>query len=110
MIIHTAHEFKAAAEHFRRVRDVVTGYDELRKRVVRHHVPRRRGDRAAADPDADLGPAEDGPQAGVAARFLARSCPAGVHRRLRVYGEAMILSDEQVGASMPTMSAVPNPR
>jgi len=33
MIIHTAHEFKAAAEHFRRVRDVVTGYDELRKRV-----------------------------------------------------------------------------
>jgi hypothetical protein len=27
-----------------------------------------------------------------------------------VYDEAMILSDEQVGASMPTMSAVPNPQ
>jgi len=33
MIIHTAHEFKAAAEHFRRVRDMVTGWDELRRRV-----------------------------------------------------------------------------
>ena len=33
MLIHTAHEFKAAAEHFRRVRDTVTSYDELRRRV-----------------------------------------------------------------------------
>jgi hypothetical protein len=35
MIIHTAHEFKAAAEHFRRVRDTISAYDELSKRVKR---------------------------------------------------------------------------
>ena len=35
MIIHTAHEFKAAAEHFRRVRDTISSYDELSKRVKR---------------------------------------------------------------------------
>src|SRR2546423_10154913 len=33
MLIHTAHEFKAATEPFRRVRDTVTSYDDLRRRV-----------------------------------------------------------------------------
>lgn len=35
MIIHTAHEFKAAAEHFRRVRDTIASYDDLSRRVKR---------------------------------------------------------------------------
>jgi hypothetical protein len=45
-------------------------------------------------------------------RFLARSRGSGrsFTAAVVVYDEAMILSDEQVGASMPTMRAVPNPQ
>jgi hypothetical protein len=45
-------------------------------------------------------------------RFLARSRGSGrsFTADVVVYDEAMILSDEQVGASMPTMRAVPNPQ
>jgi hypothetical protein len=49
---------------------------------------------------------------GARLRFLARSRGSGrsFTADCVVYDEAMILSDDQVGASMPTMSAVPNPQ
>ena len=33
LIIHTAHEFKASREHFRRVSDTINGYNELRSKI-----------------------------------------------------------------------------
>jgi hypothetical protein len=115
MLIHTAHEFKAAAEHFRRVRDVVTSYDDLRRRVK--SVTTSHGDEAIElrpVPTLIFGAGGKRVRKSVGARlrFLARSRGSGrsFTADLVVYDEAMILSDEQVGASMPTMSAVPNPQ
>ena len=115
MIIHTAHEFKAAAEHFRRVRDVVTAYDELRRRV--RAVTTSHGDEAIELKPATtliFGSAGRRIRRNVAGRlrFLARSRGSGraFTADTVVYDEAMILSDEVVGASLPTLSAVPNPQ
>lgn len=115
MIIHTAHEFKAAAEHFRRVRDTISSYDDLSRRVKR--VMTSHGDEAI-----ELRPAptlifgSDGRRLrrniGGRLRFLARSRGSGrsFTADAVIYDESMFLSDEQVGASMPTMSAVANPQ
>jgi hypothetical protein len=115
MIIHTAHEFKAAAEHFRRVRDVVTSYDELRRRV--RAVTTSHGDEAIELKPAStliFGSGGRRIRRNVAGRlrFLARSRGSGraFTADTVVYDEAMILSDEVVGASLPTLSAVPNPQ
>lgn len=115
MIIHTAHEFKAAAEHFRRVRDTITAYDELRKRVKT--ITTSHGDEAIELKPAPTLIFSSGSKmirrsVGARLRFLARSRGSGrsFTADCVVYDEAMILSDEQVGASMPTMSAVPNPQ
>lgn len=115
MIIHTAHEFKAAAEHFRRVRDTISSYDELSKRVKR--VMTSHGDEAIElrpVPTLIFGPGGKRVRQSVTGRlrFLARSRGSGrsFTADLVVYDEAMFLSDEQVGASMPTMRAVPNPQ
>jgi hypothetical protein len=115
MIIHTAHEFKAAAEHFRRVRDTVTAYDELRKRVKA--VTTSHGDEAIElrpVPTLIFGPGARRIRRSVGSRlrFLARSRGSGrsFTADAVIYDEAMILSEEQVGASLPTLSAVPNPQ
>lgn len=115
MIIHTAHEFKAAAEHFRRVRDTISAYDELSKRVKR--VMTSHGDEAIElrpTPTLIFGANGTRVRRSVSGRlrFLARSRGSGrsFTADCVVYDEAMFLSDEQVGASMPTMSAVPNPQ
>jgi phage terminase large subunit-like protein len=115
MIIHTAHEFKAAAEHFRRVRDVITEYDELRKRVKA--IVTSHGEEAIElKPMPTLIFGAGGRMirrsVGARLRFLARSRGSGrsFTADLVVYDEAKILSDEPVGASMPTMSAVANPQ
>lgn len=115
MIIHTAHEFKAATEHFRRVRDTVTSYDDLRKQVK--SIVTSHGEEAIElrpAPALVFGPGGRQVRKSVAPRlrFLARSRGSGrsFTADLVVYDEAMILSDEVVGASLPTMSAVPNPQ
>ncbi len=115
MIIHTAHEFKAAAEHFRRVRDSISSYDDLSRRVKR--VMTSHGDEAVElKPSPTLVFGSDGKRVrrniGGRLRFLARSRGSGrsFTADLVVYDEAMFLSDEQIGASMPTMSAVANPQ
>jgi hypothetical protein len=115
MIIHTAHEFKAAAEHFRRVRDTISSYDDLSRRVRR--VMTSHGDEAIelrAAPTLIFGPGGKRIRRNVGGRlrFLARSRGSGrsFTADCVVYDESMFLSDEQVGASMPTMSAVANPQ
>ncbi len=115
LIIHTAHEFKASREHFRRVSDTISGYDELRRRVK--SVSTSHGEEAIElrpKPTLIFGTSGRQIRKSVAARlrFLARSRGSGrsFTADVVVYDEAMILSDEQVGASMPTMRAVPNPQ
>jgi hypothetical protein len=115
LIIHTAHEFKAAAEHFRRVRDTISSYDALSRRVKR--VMTSHGDEAIelkSLPTLIFGPGGRQVRRNIGGRlrFLARSRGSGrsFTADCVVYDEAMFLSDEQVGASMPTMSAVANPQ
>jgi hypothetical protein len=115
LIIHTAHEFKASREHFRRVSDTISSYDELRRRVK--SVSTSHGEEAIElRPKATLIFGSGGRQirksVSARLRFLARSRGSGrsFTADVVVYDEAMILSDEQVGASMPTMRAVPNPQ
>jgi len=115
MIIHTAHEFKAAAEHFRRVQDTISAYDELRRRV--HRVITSHGEESIElKPAPTLIFGQGGKMirrsVGSRLRFLARSRGSGrsFTADTVVYDEAMFLTDEQVGASLPTMRAVPNPQ
>jgi hypothetical protein len=98
LLIHTAHEFKTCAEHFLRARAVIESSRdlarELRKVVTSH------GDEAL-----EL-------RSGQRLRFLARSRTSarGFTADFLAYDEAMVLSDETVGASMPTLSASDNPQ
>lgn len=115
LIIHTAHQFNTAIEHFRRIRRVVDNSPALRKRVK--HVSVSNGKEAIElHPQPTLIFGSDGKsirrKVGGRLQFLARSKGSGrgFSSDCLVYDEAMILTAEQVGASMPTMSAKPNPQ
>lgn len=117
LIIHTAHEFKAASEHFRKVREIIEADPELMKRVKRGGIRTSHGDEAIElrpTPTLIFGPKGSLVRKSVAPRlrFLARSRGSGRSFTCDclVYDEAMILSEQEVGASMPTLSAVPNPQ
>jgi len=114
-IIHTAHEFKTSIEHFRRCRQVIENDPGLSRRVQR--IAASHGDEAIVlkkEPTMIMG--ADGKyvfkKAERELRFLARSRGSGrgFSADCLVYDEAMILSEDQVGASMPTMSARANPQ
>lgn len=98
LVIHTAHEFKTAAEAFRRVESLVSNTDSLRKRVKR--VDRTRG--------------EEGIEllTGQRLRFLARSKGSGrgFTGDCVILDEAYELGDDQMAALLPTLSARPNPQ
>lgn len=97
LVIHTAHEFKTAQEAFRRVLFLVENNDWLRKKVDR--VRTSHGEEGIELLD------------GRRLRFLARSGGSGRGfscDRL-IYDEAYELPEETVAASLPTMSARPNP-
>lgn len=98
LILHSAHEFKTSIEAFRRIEALVMNCDGLRKRVAR--VRRTTGEEAI-----EL-------VTGQRLRFLARSGGSGrgFSGDCNILDEAMILSDEAMGALMPTMSARPNPQ
>lgn len=98
LAIHTAHEFKTAQEAFRRVLFWVENTDWMRKKVDRVRT-------AHGSEGIEL-------LSGARLRFLARSDGSGRGfscDRL-TYDEAYDLSDETVAASLPTMSARPNPQ
>jgi hypothetical protein len=97
LVIHTAHEFKTAQEAFRRVLFLVENTDFLRKRVDRVRT-------SHGDEGLEL-------KNGARLRFLARSGGSGRGfscDRL-IYDEAYELPEETIAASLPTMSARPNP-
>lgn len=115
LLIHTAHEFKAAEEHFLRIRDRIDQTESLSRRVKT--VTTSHGMEAIVlkrSPALIFGPGKRQVRRSVAPRlrFLARSRGSGRSFTCDclTWDEAMILSDDQVQASMPTMSAVANPQ
>lgn len=98
LILWTAHEFKTAREGFLRVRSLVDNYDHLRKRVKAIRV-------AAGEEGIEL-------LNGCRLRFLARSGGSGrgFSGDCVFLDEAYALTDEQMAALMPTLSARPNPQ
>lgn len=96
--IHTAHEFKTAYEHFRRLVDLVEGRDDLRRRVKR--VRTGAGDQAIEMLN------------GNRIRFMARSGSSGrgFSADDLYLDEAQHLTHQMVGAVLPSLSARPNPQ
>lgn len=98
LIGHSAHEYKTAMEAFRRILFHITNTDWMRKKVKR--VINTNG--------------EEGIEllSGQRLRFMARSKGSGrgfTFRKL-VWDEAYALTNEQVEAQLPTMSAVDDPQ
>lgn len=98
LILHSAHEFKTSAEHFRRVRDLVEGSELFRRqvRIIRT---------AAGAESIEL-------HSGARIRFVTRSSGSGrgFSADLVVIDEAYNLTAEAMAAVLPTMSARPNPQ
>jgi hypothetical protein len=115
-LIHTSHQFKTSLNHFRRLKKVLNEYPALRRRVKR--IAGSHGEEAIelfAQPTLIFGSGGRQIRRRVASTlyFHARqgsSGGRGFSADCLIYDEAMILTDEQVGASMPTMSAMPNPQ
>ena len=96
--VHSAHEFKTCFEHFRRVRDLIESTPELDRQVKIIRA-------GAGDQAVEL-------RNGCRLRFIARSRQSGKGFSAdTVYlDEAFHLSDETIGALLPTLSARPNPQ
>lgn len=98
LILHSAHEFKTSAEHFRRMRDLIERSPQLSARV--------RIIRTAAGSEAiEL-------HSGARLRFVTRTGGSGrgFSADLIVIDEAYNLTAEAMAAVLPTMSARPNPQ
>lgn len=96
LILHSAHEYRTAMEAFLRIRALVENTDDLRRKVKR--VVNTNG--------------EEGIEllTGERLRFIARSKGAGrgFSADCLIWDEAYALTEEQVDAQMPTLSAKPN--
>jgi phage terminase large subunit-like protein len=96
LILHSAHEYRTAMEAFLRVRALVDGCDDLRRKVKR--IVNTNG--------------EEGIEllTGERLRFIARSKGAGrgFSADVLIWDEAYALTEEQVEAQMPVLSARPN--
>jgi len=98
LILHSAHEFKTAAEAFLRIRRLVEDNPDFEREVARV--------RTAAGAEAiEL-------KSGQRLRFVARSNGSGrgFTGDLVILDEAYNLGDEAMAALLPTLSARPNPQ
>ena len=98
LILHSAHEFKTAAEAFLRIRSLVENRPEFERRVERI--------RTAAGAEAiEL-------KNGKRLRFVARSSGSGrgFSSDLVILDEAYQLGDREMAALLPTLSARPDPQ
>lgn len=98
LILHSAHEFKTCYEHFLRITQLIEGCPDLdalvqkvRRGVGEQAIELRNGNRL---------------------RFIARSSGSGrgMSAPCVILDEAMFLTEAQIGAIMPTLSAQPNPQ
>ncbi|MGI5493874.1 hypothetical protein [Microtetraspora malaysiensis] len=101
LILHSAHEYKTSAEAFLRLRSLIDGSDDLRRRVHRVH-------QANGEEGIELTRAAGGGRL----RFIARSKGSGrgFTGWLNILDEAQELTAAQMAAILPTMSAVANPQ
>jgi phage terminase large subunit-like protein len=106
LIMWSAHEYKTAMEGFRRVQDLITNTDDLRKRVFK--VSNTNGDEGI-----ELhGEGTNRITGRQRLRFIARSKGSGrgFSGDCNLLDEVFALTAEQVAALMPTVSARPNPQ
>src|SRR5215216_6077313 len=98
LILHSAHEYKTAAEGFRRILSLVENSDMLRRRVKQVRT-------SHGEEGIEL-------RSGGRLRFIARSTGSGrgFSGDCVILDEAQNLPDAAVEALMPTMSARPNPQ
>lgn len=98
LVIHTAHEFKTAAEGFVRVKSYIDNYDHLRRRVKLVRT-------GAGTESIEL-------LNGNRLRFVARSAGSGrgFSGDCVLLDEAYALTDAHMAALLPTLSARPNPQ
>lgn len=98
LILHSAHEYRTAMEAFRRVRDLIDGCRDLRRKVAK--VINTNGEEGI-----EL-------RTGARLKFTARSKSAGrgFSADRLIWDEAFALTEDQVDAQMPTLSARPNPQ
>lgn len=98
LILHSAHEFKTAAEAFLRVKERVDGSDELRRRVKMIRT-------SHGDEGVEL-------LSGARLRFVARSRSSGrgFSADRTFLDEVQELPGPAIGALFPTLSARPNPQ
>ena len=98
LILHSAHEFKTAAEAFLRVKVLVDNTDDLRKKVKQIRT-------SHGDEGIEL-------LTGQRLRFVARSRGSGrgFSGDCVVLDEAFNLGPQEMGALLPTLSARPNPQ
>jgi hypothetical protein len=115
LLIHTSHEFKTSVNHFNRLKATLAAYPALMRRVKR--IAGSHGEESIElfpEPTLIFGSGGKQIRRKVASKlqFQARSRGSGrgFSCDCLVYDEGMILTDEQVGASMPTMSARANPQ
>lgn len=98
LIIHTAHQFDTSLEAFRRLLTLIEGSEDLSRRVKR--VSRAHG--------------EEGIEllSGQRVRFRTRTKGGGrgFSGDLLILNEAMIIPKSAHGATLPTLSARPNPQ
>lgn len=115
LLIHTAHEHKTAAEHFQRVWSLVENTPELSKQVGRHSTAYGR-EFIETKPKPTIISGAGGRQIRRNGRkrlmFIARSSGSGrgFTGDFIAYDEHMILDASKVAASLPSLSARPNPQ
>jgi hypothetical protein len=97
-IVHSAHRFPMAQEHFRRLLAIIEGVPEFASRV-------KRTSRSHGEEGIEL-------VTGQRIQFRTRTASGarGYSADLVVCDEAMILSDEHMATLIPTLSARPNPQ
>lgn len=98
LILWSAHETKTAFEAFRRVEELFTNFDDLRRRV-------KKVSHANGDEGIEL-------RNGARLRFVARTKGSGrgFSADLVILDEAYALTNEQISALMPTLSSRANPQ
>jgi hypothetical protein len=119
LLIHTAHEHKTSSEHFQRIWWLIETNPDLLKQVVppngRHSTAYgREFIEVKAKPTIILGPGGKHIRKVGSKRliFIARSASSGrgFTGDFIAYDEDMILDAGKIGASLPSLSARPNPQ
>lgn len=115
LMIHTAHEHKTSSEHYRRMWSLIDNAPDLAKKIARHSSAYgREFIETKTLPTFIFGAkgTEILRQESKRLIFIARTGGSGrgFTGDLLVYDEDMILDAEEVGSSLPSLSARPNPQ